>query len=153
MKNLSLAAALCLLPFGADAATERPQDRWKLEDLYANDAAWNADAAKIEAQLAEIAKCKGKLGSSAKRLRECLDLVYDATKRYYRMGVYAGERESEDTGDPARQSLNQKAQGIGTRTSEEAAFVNPEVLSIGSAKIDAFFKAEPGLKIYRQPVN
>ncbi len=153
MKNLSLAAALCLLPFGADAATERPQDRWKLEDLYANDAAWNADAAKIEAQLADVAKCKGKLGSTAKRLRECLDLVYDATKRAYRMGVYAGERESEDTGDPARQQLNQKAQVIGTRIGEETAFLTPEILTVGKAKIDAFFKAEPGLKVYRHPVD
>src|SRR5258706_12366030 len=153
MKNLSLAAALCLLPFGADAATERPQDRWKLEDLYADEAAWNADAAKIEAQLADVAKCKGQLGSSAKRLRECLDLVYDATKRAYRMGVYAGERESEDTGDPARQQLNQKAQVIGTRIGEETAFLTPEILTVGKAKVDAFFKAEPGLKVYRHPID
>jgi len=153
MKNLILSAAISLLAFPALAAQEREQDRWKLEDIYPNEAAWNADAAKVEAQVAEIAKCKGKLGTSAKRFRECFDLVYDATKRYYRMGVYAGERESEDTGDPARQSLNQKAQVIGTRISEESAFVNPEVLSIGKAKIDAFFKAEPGLRIYRHPVD
>ena len=153
MKTLILAAVVSLASIPAVAATEREQDRWKLEDLYPNEAAWNADAARAEAQLPEIAKCRGQLGTSARRLRECLDLVYDATKRYYRLGVYAGERESEDTGDAARQQMNQKAQVIATRLSEAAAFVNPEVLAIGKAKIDAFFKAEPRLAIYRHPVN
>ena len=153
MKKLPLASALSFIALTAFAAEERPQDRWKLEDLYADEAAWNADATKVEAQLADVAKCKGRMGTSAKRLRECLDLVYDATKRAYRMGVYAGEREAEDTSDPARQSLNQKAQVIGTRIGEETSFVNPEILAIGKAKIDSYFKQEPGLKIYRHPVD
>src|SRR5262249_17792132 len=153
MKKIPLAAALCLLPVGALAVDERPQDRWKLEDLYANEAAWTADAAKLEAQLADIARCKGRMGASAKRLRECLDLIYDATKRANRMGVYAGEREAEDTSDPARQSLNQKAQVIGTRIGEETAWVNPEILAIGKGKIDGFFKQDAGLKVYRHPID
>ena len=143
-----LAAALaCVFRAAALAADERPQDRWRLEDIYANEAAWNADAAKVEKQVAQIEKCKGQLGRSAKRFKECLDLVYDATKTYYRMAVYSGERESEDTGDAARQSLNQKSQVIGTKLNEAGAFLNPEVLAIGKAKIDGFFKAEPGLAI------
>jgi oligoendopeptidase F len=152
MKAL-LFSALFSLSGATLAAEERPQDRWNLADLYPNEAAWNSDAARLEAQLAEIGKCKGKLGTSARRFRECLDLIYDATKRYYRLGVYAGELESEDTSDPARQALGQKTQVIGTRLSEATAFLNPEVLSIGKAKIDAFFKAEPKLAIYRHPVN
>ncbi|HUQ29543.1 MAG TPA: oligoendopeptidase F [Usitatibacter sp.] len=153
MKTLASFAFFCLASVTAFAADERPQDRWNLSDLYANEAAWNADAAKLEAQLADIGKCKGKLGTSAHRFRECFDLIYDATKRYYRLGVYAGELESEDTGDPARQALNQKTQVVGTKLSEATAFVNPEILALGKAKIDGFFKAEPKLAIYRHPVN
>ncbi|MBC8023679.1 MAG: oligoendopeptidase F family protein, partial [Burkholderiales bacterium] len=152
-RHLAFALACACLATAALAAEERPQDRWNLADLYPNEAAWNADATRAEAQLADIAKCKGKLGTSAKRFRECLDLVYDATKRYYRLGVYAGELESEDTSDPARQALNQKVQVIGTKLSETTSFVSPEVLALGKAKVDAFFKAEPALKIYRHPVN
>jgi len=153
MKRIAAPFVAAFAVLCANAADERPQDRWKLEDMYPSEAAWNADAAKVEAQLAEVAKCKGQLGSSAKRLKECLDLIYDATKRYYRMAVYSGERESEDTGDAGRQSLNQKAQVIGTKLSETTAFLNPEILRVGKAKIDGFFKAEPGLKTYRHPVN
>src|SRR5258706_9299301 len=153
MKTLLAASILAALPLAAAAAEERPQDGWNLADLYADTAAWNADYAKVEAELKEFAKCKGKLGSSAKRFRECLDLEYDVIKRSYRLAVYSGEWESENTGDPARQSLNQKAQIMFTKVGEETAFVSPEILAIGKAKIDGFFKAEPGLKIYRHPVD
>jgi oligoendopeptidase F len=153
MKPLLCLAFLSLAGTAAFAADERPQDRWNLADIYPTEAAWNADAAKLEAQLADIGKCKGKMGTSAQRFRECFDLIYDATKRYYRLGVYAGELESEDTGDPARQALNQKTQVVGTKLSEATAFVNPELLSIGKAKIDAFFKADAKLTVYRHPVN
>ncbi|MGZ5105794.1 MAG: M3 family oligoendopeptidase, partial [Usitatibacter sp.] len=36
---------------------------------------------------------------------------------------------------------------------EETAFVSPEILKIGKARIDAFFRQEPGLRIYRHPVD
>src|SRR5437868_15411743 len=115
MNRILPAVVLSLAAFASFAADERPQDRWKLEDIYPDDAAFNADAAKLESQLEGIGRCKGKLGTSAKRLKECFDLVYDATKRYYRIAVYANEREAEETGDPARQQLNQKSQVVGNK--------------------------------------
>jgi glutathione S-transferase len=53
MKTILLSALLPLAAFTAFAAEERPQDRWRLEDIYPTEAAWNADAAKVEAQLAD----------------------------------------------------------------------------------------------------
>src|SRR2546423_10594922 len=120
MKTSRAAPVLLLLllaSLGAAAAEERPQDRWNLADLYPDEAAYNADAAKLEAQLKQFANCRGKLGSSAKRFRECLDLQYDMGKRLGRLYVYSGEREAEDTGDAPRQALNQKSQVIATRVS------------------------------------
>jgi hypothetical protein len=125
MKSPLLAALATLAAPLALAATERPQDRWKLEDLYADEAAWNADYAKVEAQLKDFAKCKGQLGSSAKRLLQCFDLQEDIGKRSARMQAYSGERAAEDTGDAGRQALNQKMQVIGTRISEESAVREP----------------------------
>src|SRR3954471_5886979 len=122
MKTLLLAS---LFAAGTALAAEpRPQDRWNLADMYADDAAWNGDVAKVETQLKDFSTCSGKLGSSAKRLRECLDLYYDIAKRVTRLGVYAGEAESDDTGDAANQSRNQKAQVISTRFGEVTAFLN-----------------------------
>ncbi|MGZ5572009.1 MAG: oligoendopeptidase F [Usitatibacter sp.] len=135
------------------AAAERPEDRWNLSDLYPNVTAWNADAARIGAQLGQFADCRGRLGESAKRFRECLDLEYDFLKRLGRLSVYSGELLAEDTGAPASLDLNQKAQVLGAKIAEATSFVNPEILAMGKAKIAAFVAKDPALKAYRQPID
>ncbi|MGZ5032546.1 MAG: oligoendopeptidase F [Usitatibacter sp.] len=135
------------------AAAERPEDRWNLSDLYPNVTAWDADAARIGAQLGQFADCRGRLGESAKRFRECLDLEYDFLKRLGRLSVYSGELLAEDTGAPASLDLNQKAQVLGAKIAEATSFVNPEILAMGKAKIAAFVAKDPALKAYRQPID
>ena len=152
MRN-DLLAAFAFAAATSALAAERPQDRWSLADLYPDAQAWSADVAKTEAQLKQFASCRGHLGASAARFRQCLDLEYDIFKRYARVSTYAGELESEDTGKPESQALNQKAQVLGAQIGEETSFMNPELLAIGKARIDGFFRQEPKLAIYRQPID
>jgi oligoendopeptidase F len=146
-----LTAAAAALP--ARAATERPQDRWNLADLYPTVDAWNADVARVESQLPQIATCKGKLGESAQRLKQCFELQTDVLKRYFRLVVYANELYAEDTGQPSSLQLRQKVQVLGSRLNEASSFVNPEILAIGKARIAEFQRQEPGLAPYRQPFD
>jgi oligoendopeptidase F len=67
------------------ARAESPADHWNLADLYASVAAWDADAARLEAQIPELAGCKGQLGDSASRLPQCLDLQADMSRRLGRL--------------------------------------------------------------------
>jgi oligoendopeptidase F len=153
MKNLLLAAAV-IASAGAQAAPqERPQDRWNLADMYATTQAWDADAAKVEGQLKEIGGCRGQLGASAARFKQCLDLEYDALKTTYRLYTYASENAAQDTGDTAAQALEQRVQVLLSRMQEATSFVNPEILALGRERIDGFFREQPGLRIYRHPVD
>ena len=132
---------------------ERQQDRWNLADLYASADAWNADAAKVESGLPAIAACKGHLGESAKKLRECFDLQSDVFKRYLRLAVYANEWNAEDTGNSASLGLRQKVQVIGSKLTEATSFVNPEILAVGEKRIGDFLREEPGLGMYRHELD
>jgi oligoendopeptidase F len=147
---VALAAALALpvLP-----ATERPQDRWSLSDLYADTQAWNADAGQLETALAEIAQCRGELGRSARRFHECLDLQADAGKRFARLAVYANELHAQDTGVAASLELRQRAQVLSSKFAEATSFARPEILALGKPTVDRFFAEEPGLAIYRHPLD
>ncbi len=149
----TLALCLSLVLPAAALPAERPQDRWKLSDIYPDTASWNRDVARTQADLKKFASCRGHMGASARRFKECLDLEYDLQKRYARVYVYASELEAQDTGNAESQALNQKAQVVGTEINEGTAFMNPEVLAIGKARIDAFFRREPGLAIYRHPID
>ena len=137
----------------AALAADRPQDRWNLADLYPTVEAWNADAQKVEAGFADITACKGHLGDSAKRMRECLEVQSDVLKRYFRLAVYANELYAEDTGQSSSLSLRQRSQVLGSKLSEATSFVSPEVLAIGRDKTQAFLKEEKGLAIYRQSLD
>jgi oligoendopeptidase F len=149
----TLAVALLAAASAIAAPVERPQDRWNLADLYASPAAWGDDAAKLEAELARLGQCRGQLGASALRLRECLDLQASLYKRYLRMAVYANELYSADTGAPASLELRQRSRVLGSKLTQANAFASPELLAVGAARIDAFLEEEPGLRIYRQPLD
>jgi oligoendopeptidase F len=150
-----LAATLLALSAASTcaAADERPQDRWNLADIYATAQAWNDDATRLEQQVAQFAQCKGRLGESARRFRECNDLQTDMNKRFLRLTVYAYNLQSEDTGVASSRELQQRVSVLGSKITEATSFVNPEVLAMGAAKIDAFLKEEPGLAIYRHPLD
>src|SRR5262249_901559 len=53
---LSLAALFWITPA---IAADSIEDRWNLAELYPSIQSWNADAAKLEAQIAEFGGCKG----------------------------------------------------------------------------------------------
>ena len=144
--------AIATLP--AAAAEERIEDRWNLADLYATVPAWNEDAARLEAQLKEFAaSCRGHLGDSPQRFKQCLDLQAEMNKRYARLAVYSGQLWAEDTGAPLGLELRQKTQVLGTQLSEATSFVNPEILNLGAQKVDGLLAQERSAAIYRHVID
>ena len=144
-----LAAAVA----GAASAAERPEDRWNLADLYASRQAWAEDAARLEAQLKQFASCRGRLGESARRLKSCLELHTDFSKRYARLDVYASELLAEDTGAPAALELSEKARILGSKLAEATHFLRPEIQRLGKQRLAGFQAGEKSLAIYRQPLD
>lgn len=153
MYKLAPAALLALLPLASLAGTETEADRWNLQDLYPTVEAWNADYAKLDAQLKEFGACKGKLGSSVARFKACFDLQYDIVKRYYRISGYSGKVYDQNTSDTAGLELNQRAATLGSRVGQALSFVSPEVLKMGERKVEAFLKQDKSLAVYRQPLR
>ena len=152
MRQYFIAVSMACLS-GAAASAETTADRWNLADLYPTVEAWNADAKKLEAQRAELARCKGHLGDSAARLRQCLDLRADMSKRLYRLGMFAGEQLAQDTGVPESLTLNQKSDLLGNQLDEAASFIDPEILRLGASKIKKFIAQDSGLRIHRFPLD
>jgi len=148
-----LVVLLAAFAWVAPTAAESTADRWNLADIYASTAAWNADAAKLDAQMTEFAACKGHMGEDAARFRKCLDSKWDMTKRYYRLSAYSAEQLAADTGSPAFLELDQKADVRGAKLRAATSFVDPEILRIGPDRVAAFLKADPALAIYRFPLD
>ena len=145
--------SLILVANTALAVTERPEDRWNLADLYPSLAAWQADAAKLDAQLEAFAACRSRLGESARRLKACLDAFTDFSKRAARLEVYAQELLAEDTGVPESLELSDTARILNTKREEATAFMKPELLRLGKARLERLLAADSSLAIYRHYVD
>lgn len=113
-------------------------DTWNLQSLFRDDAAWERSLLKWEKQLPGYERFRGKLGSSARTLRDCL--VFDAgiDRAGERLGVYASLRAAEDQAASDAQRMRGRFQHLAAKAAELSAFIRPEILSIPAPKMKRF---------------
>jgi oligoendopeptidase F len=116
--------------------------RWKLEDLYPSQDAWEADFKAVETDLLALGKCQGRLAKSSGGLAGCLDLQFSLSKRYYRLEGYASRLHDQDGAVVKGQELFDRVGKLGTRLAAEIAWVEPEILAIPAKKMAAFGKTK-----------
>lgn len=151
---LQLAAAAGLITLNRSAlamALNEPINTpsWDLTELYPSDAAWSAARDALLKRLPELARNKGRLGESSAVLRETLEAVSDIGRSTARLAVYAGLKADEDLRVAPDQERRQLATDLYTAYGEAAAWINPELLTVGKAKIESFLAADPGLARFR----
>ena len=140
------------LPAAEPTRPADPADVWDLTLLYKDDAAWHAAKDHLAAEIPKIKAYEGRLASSAATLREAMDLIYGLKKNYDRLAVYTSLKRDVNTRDSAALELNQEADLLGTDFARATSFLNPELLTVGEAKLRAYLDAEPGLAPYRFPI-
>ncbi|MFC5531981.1 oligoendopeptidase F [Cohnella yongneupensis] len=129
--------------------SETPQEhRWKLEDLYANQAAWDAEYSKVKRMLGEVAAFQGKL-NNADAIAKCFTLDDDISLLTERLYVYANMRHHEDTAESAYQALSDKSKKLSVEVSEATSFITPEILSLTEAELTALTNAPELAKFKR----
>ena len=149
MKHLpaTLTLALSLALGGHPAAQAEPlPTTWNLAPLFASDADWEQARKALLADLPKLAALKGTLGQSARSLRTALDTISAANLRYDRLRVYASMKLSTDNRDAANQARSNLGGQLDGEYGSALAWVEPEIQSLGPAKVAAFLQAEPGLK-------
>ncbi|HEY8573337.1 M3 family oligoendopeptidase [Phenylobacterium sp.] len=148
---LLLAAAAAAAPSLSLAQTAGAQlpTVWDLTHLYPNDAAWDAEAKAVEAALPGLSAYKGRLGESAATLKAAMEAISAVNKRLLRLIVYATLKADEDLQVAANQERRDRAQALGSKAGEATAWVNPEVLRIGRARIETLVSSDPGLAKFR----
>ena len=129
--------------------SEVPEElTWRLEDIYADTSAWEADVKKGLKTAAGAAALEGKLADDAGILLHALNLYETAMQTLYRFYAYANMKHDQDTGNAENQALLQKARAAETRIAEKFSFLEPEILAMPEERLEAFRAAEPGLKKY-----
>lgn len=125
------------------------KDRWKLEDLYPSDEAWNKAKEKLVAQFDEVLEYKGRLAKSASELLTCLDFNSRLSREFGRLHSYAAMKADEDTRNSKYLAMRQETEQLATDYGSKASYIEPEIAKMDKSKIDEFIAQEPGLKVYK----
>ncbi|WP_191556245.1 oligoendopeptidase F [Metabacillus idriensis] len=137
--------AVKTLPKRSDIAVE---DTWRLEDIFKNDEAWEAEFKEVKAALPKIGEFKDKLGESADAFLEALTYQDAVMERLGKLYTYAHMRYDQDTGNSHYQGLNDRASNLYTQASSVSSYIIPEILSMDEAKIKSFLNEKEELKVY-----
>jgi oligoendopeptidase F len=136
------------------ARSELPVERtWNLGLIFADQAAWEAEVAAIEALAGELMLLSGTLGQSAEQLTLALQLRDGVAERLYRVYVYASHLRDADGNDPAAQGLAERAGAFAARIAAMGAFIEPEMLAIDEATLRAWLDGHAPLALYRRQIE
>lgn len=127
--------------------------KWKIEDLYANDAQWEQEADKIRNMTDELKTYQGKLGNSADTLYTFLSESDKLDQLVERVYVYANQKSHEDTANGTYQDLADKATNIMMTVNSALSFSTPEILTIPEDKIRSFYQEKMELLQYQRMID
>ncbi|MEK3805643.1 oligoendopeptidase F [Bacillus sp. FSL H8-0547] len=133
------------LPKRSEIAVE---DTWRLEDIFKDDEAWEAEFKEVKAALPKMEEFKGKLGDSADAFLEALTYQDSVMERLGKLYTYAHMRYDQDTGNSHYQGLNDRAANLYTQASSVSSYMIPEILEMDEAKIKEFLQEKEELKVY-----
>ncbi|MGC6583855.1 oligoendopeptidase F [Paenibacillus sp. Dod16] len=123
------------------------EHQWKLEDLFADQKAWDASYAELKNLLKRTADYQGKLTNAAS-IKECFELEDEISYHAERLYVYAHMHHDEDTANPTYQALSAKAKKLNVEAGEALSFITPEILSLSETELDKLIE-DPTLKEFK----
>lgn len=126
---------------------------WKLSDMYADTAAWEADIQTIQQIAAGLEKKEGQVTASAESLLETLEQAAAMWEKLDLAFNYAMRLSDQDTTNTTHQAMVQKLYGIDADISSRLAFLEPEILSADQETLDRYYTALPALELYRKYIE
>ena len=157
MRKILLFTLAFFFALGLSAQKERKEIgnsyKWDLTHLFTNDKAWETAKEKIVSEMPEIDQYKGKLTKSSADLLKCLEFSTKLDKEGSLLFIYTSLNSDQDTRDMKYMAMQQSLQQIFTEYATKTAYIEPELLSVDWKVIEAFIKAEKGLKVYEKQLK
>lgn len=150
---LSGAAMIAAQPLPDFSRTERSKVpdayKWRVSDMYKDDAAWRAEFDAVKARLATLDPLGKAWTTSPKAMADFMDRLDEVNLRLGRLYRYASHQGDMDLGDTRYQKLKGEAQTVLVGLGAQLAFMDSDLLALGEAKTEAYIKAEPRLASHR----
>ena len=125
----------------ADRSQIPAQYKWRLEDIFAENAQWEEEFARTEALIPALEALRTNIAENVQTMREGLQTIDKASWQLERLYVYARMRRDEDGKDSLYQGLSSRAQTLAVKLSEALAFLDPLLLSLEEQTLERYIQA------------
>lgn len=153
----SLAAEKSAPTGGGKAVRTRDQlaehDKWNLNDLYANETAWEADFGKAQDMVKQAAGMKGRASRSGADLLAILkhrDQTYLVVDR---VAVHASLKQDENLDDKTGQAHYSRATDLYNKFTEAFSWLTPEILQIPAESFASWQAKDKELAVYAHALD
>ncbi len=126
------------------------ESTWDLESLFEDQNAWDMEYNRVKELAKAFEHHKDKVTSSSDNLYQALvdrDNLYRAAEN---LVVYGHMKLDEDTTNNISQGLSDKGLNLYVEVNEKTSFLEPEILTLDSQKLNYFFSEKEELKVYTQ---
>lgn len=123
---------------------------WRIEDLFATYADWEAALASIDAAVESFGRFKGRLHEGASLFLECMEESEALERKAYPMMLYAHMLIATDGTDPANQAAAGRAGAVAASAHAGLAFLEPEIVSLPDGTVQRYMAEEPRLEPFRR---
>ena len=124
--------------------------KWNAASVYATDEAWDSAADALLVKLEDVKKLAGKVGKSANKVADALDLSNAIQEELGKLVTYAGISQAVDNADQNAARLYGKIQSVYGQVFAGLSFIEPEILEIDRKQLNKWRKEEKRLKPYSQ---
>lgn len=108
--------------------------KWRLEDIYADENAWNAAYTEAERDCAAFTELGGKVAGDPKK---AIRAYFTLTEKVGKVYEYAMLRRECDNADPTAQALRDRAAYLWAKCAAACSFLEPELLAMDAGKLQA----------------
>ena len=122
--------------------------KWDLSELYDNEEAWQQDLANTKENINKYNDFKGKPGTSAKILYDCLE--HHKTTKLLLEKVYLYAKLSKDVNMKSPENISRwsKYTAVAAQLAVASSFIQSEIRTIPADKLEKFIQEKPALAIY-----
>lgn len=141
------------MPTPLPRAKVKKNQTWNAESVFASSSQFDAEVKSILDALPSIQKYKGHLGDGVDTFLEAMNAMDALEQRSMKVRVYATMSSSVDANDEQGAAMNGKAMSALAQVGAAASYVEPELLSVGEAKLRQWIQSDERMKVYEHFVN
>ena len=121
---------------------------WDLSVVYAAEADWESDFARVEESIPDFDAWKNRLAESPQNLLQCLQKQDEIGVIFSQLYSYASLKRSEDNAQAEAQGRVERVKMQGTRLGAATAWIEPEILAMPPQTLRDFQAQERELGLY-----